>query len=78
MAIFASVFYTSFTVTGSLLVHYYSLKNEKGRVCCWRYLEVRADPRGAVGAHTETCQPHWSRTSLNKAKPLLARFKVLM
>lgn len=31
MAIFAGLYYTIFTVTGSLLAHYYALRTEKGK-----------------------------------------------
>lgn len=31
MAVFTALYYTAFTLFGSLLAHYWSLKNEKGR-----------------------------------------------
>jgi hypothetical protein len=40
MAIFVGVYYTVFTMMGSLIAHYYALRNEKGKARIGAYKDV--------------------------------------
>jgi len=53
MAIFTAVYYTAFTLLGSLLAHYWSLKNEKGKAAVGasaRYAQISNEEWQAVKA----------------------------